>query len=202
MDISSIQNVTAASVTTSEKTAGTRKEKDQTTKAPETGVIYEKSSDAQNSTGAVKNKTKSNAAIVAQLKADQEARSKQLTDLVSQMLSKQGATLGKADDMWKFLAKGDFTVTPEVKAQAQADIAEDGYWGVEQTSDRIVSFARALSNDNPEYADKLIAAFKKGFDQATKAWGQKLPDISQRTYDAVLEKFDKWVNESKTSNEN
>ncbi|MDY5884395.1 MAG: hypothetical protein SPJ65_13885 [Roseburia sp.] len=202
MDISSIQNVTAASVTTSEKTAVTKKEKDQTTKVPETGVIYEKSSDAKNSTGVVKNKTKSNAAIVAQLKADQEARSKQLTDLVSQMLSKQGVTLGKADDMWKFLAKGDFTVTPEVKAQAQADIAEDGYWGVEQTSDRIVSFAKALSNDNPEYADKLIAAFKKGFDQATKAWGQKLPDISQRTYDAVLEKFDKWVNESKTSDEN
>ena len=202
MDISSIQNVTAASVTTSEKTAVTKKEKAQTTKVPETGVIYEKSSDAKNSTGVVKNKTKSNPAIVAQLKAAQEARSKQLTDLVSQMLSKQGATLGKADDMWKFLAKGDFTVSPEVKAQAQADIAEDGYWGVEQTSDRIVSFAKALSNDNPEYADKLIAAFKKGFDQATKAWGQKLPDISQRTYDAVLEKFDKWVNESKTSDEN
>ena len=27
-----------------------------------------------------------------------------------------------------------------------------------------------------------------------KSWGQDLPDISQRTYDAVVEKFNKWKN--------
>jgi hypothetical protein len=37
-------------------------------------------------------------------------------------------------------------------------------------------------------------AFKKGFEQATGTWGKELPEISQRTYDAVLEKFDKWAN--------
>ena len=54
-------------------------------------------------------------------------------------MSKQAATFGQATDIWKFLAKGDFTVDAETKAKAQKDIAEDGYWGVEQTSDRIVS---------------------------------------------------------------
>ena len=34
-------------------------------------------------------------------------------------------------------------------------------------------------------------AFKKGYKQAEKQWGGKLPDISKRTYDAVMEKFDK-----------
>ena len=63
--------------------------------------------------------------------------------------------------MWSFLADGNFTVDEETQKQAQADIAEDGYWGVEQTSDRILDFAKALSGNDPEKADLLIDAFKK-----------------------------------------
>ena len=85
-------------------------------------------------------------------------------------------------------------MSAEVKAQAQADIAEDGYWGVEQTSDRIVEFAKALSGGDTSKADELLEAFKKGYQQATGAWGSKLPDISSRTYDAVVKKFDAWKN--------
>lgn len=110
------------------------------------------------------------------------------------MMTKQGTAIGNADSMWRFLAGGNFTVSPEVAAQAQADIADDGYWGVEQTSDRILDFAKALSGSNPDKADELLEAFKKGFGQATKSWGSKLPDISQRTYDAVIKKFDAWKN--------
>ena len=39
-------------------------------------------------------------------------------------------------------------------------------------------------------------AFKKGYKQAEETWGGKLPDISQRTYDAVMEKFDKMAQEA------
>ena len=113
------------------------------------------------------------------------------------MMTKQGTAIANADSMWSFLADGNFTVDEETQKQAQADIAEDGYWGVEQTSDRILDFAKALSGNDPEKADLLIDAFKKGFEDATKSWGKDLPDISQRTYDAVLEKFDKWKNGSK-----
>ena len=118
--------------------------------------------------------------------------------MVEQMMTKQGKKIGQADDIWSFLASGKYNVSPEVRAQAQKDIADDGYWGVEQTSDRILDFAKALSGNDPEKADLLIDAFKKGFEDATKSWGKDLPDISQRTYDAVLEKFDKWKNGSTT----
>ena len=70
-------------------------------------------------------------------------------------------------------------------------MAEDGYWGVEQTSDRIVKYATALSGGDPEKLDTMISAFEKGFQEATKSWGGTLPDISQRTREAVLDKFDK-----------
>lgn len=54
------------------------------------------------------------------------------------MMTKQGTAIANADSMWSFLADGNFTVDEETQKQAQADIAEDGYWGVEQTSDRIL----------------------------------------------------------------
>ena len=38
----------------------------------------------------------------------------------------------------------------------------------------------------------MIAAIKKGFDQAAKAWGGKLPDICQKTIDAATKKMEDW----------
>ena len=132
----------------------------------------------------------SNASIVAQLKADQETRMAQMQSLVTKMFSKQGITIGTADDMWKALAGGNFTADADTIAQAKEDISENGYWGVKQTSERIFSFAQALAGDDEEKMTKMKEAFEKGFKEATKTWGKKLPDISQNTRDAVLKKFD------------
>ncbi len=169
-------------------------DKTTTTDKTETGVVYEKSSQTDKNTVTKKTDYK----MVEKLKADAKQRTSQLRSLVEKMMTKQGTAIANADSMWSFLADGNFTVDEETQKQAQADIAEDGYWGVEQTSDRILDFAKALSGNDPEKADLLIDAFKKGFDDATKSWGKDLPDISKRTYDAVLEKFDKWKNGSTT----
>ena len=99
--------------------------------------------------------------------------------------------------MWKILASGNFTVDRATALQAQKDIADDGYWGVEQTSDRILSFAEALSGGDPEKMEKMRAAFIKGYKQATGAWGRDLPDISSKTYDAVMKKFDDYASKNK-----
>lgn len=192
MAINSITNSVAAqqaSTYTATKTDYTEKKSESSTKT-DTGVVYEKSSDQ--TSGTVTKKT--DYALINKLKADAEERTSQLRSLVEKMMTKQGVAIGTADSMWSFLAKGDFTVDEATRAQAQADIADDGYWGVDQTSDRILDFAKALSGNDPEKADLLLDAFKKGFKEATKSWGQDLPDISQRTYDAVVEKFNKWKN--------
>ena len=199
MDMNAISKVTSAASTTT--AAATKKAAEETqaskttTKAEELGVIYEKSTDTEKVTS-----TKDNSAIIAKLKADAEERTSQLRSIVEQLITKQGTAFGKAtdDDMWKFLAKGEFTVSADVKAQAEADIAEGGYWSVEETSDRILDFAKALAGDDPEKADELLEAFKEGFKQATETWGDELPEISQKTYDAVLEKFEAWKNEGTT----
>lgn len=194
--MSTINNVgsTTAAYTAYESKAAAAKEstdkKAESSNKNDTGVVYEKGSAAKTSGY---NKT-NNAAIVQKMKADAEQRTSQLRSLVEQMMSQQGAKIGQADSIWSFLAKGNFTVSAAAKAQAQADIAEDGYWGVNQTSDRIVDFAKALSGGDASKADELLEAFKKGYKQATGAWGKSLPDISSRTYDAVVEKFDEWKN--------
>ncbi|SDB17997.1 hypothetical protein [Eubacterium oxidoreducens] len=158
-------------------------------------------SKATTSESSVKQTTTSTdrSAIVNQLKSDSEARNNQLISYVQQMMQQQGATIGNADSVWRFLASGDYTVSEAAQKQAQELISEDGYYGIEQTSDRIVEFAKALSGGDASYAEELLDAFKKGFKEATKSWGQELPEISQKTYDAVLEKFSSWMNGDDTT---
>ena len=105
------------------------------------------------------------------MKADTANRTNQLRSMVEQMMTKQGKKIGQADDIWSFLASGKFTVDPATKLQAQQDIAEDGYYGVEQTASRIFDFASALAGDDEEAMKKMQAAFEKGFAQAEKTWG-------------------------------
>lgn len=165
-----------------------------TTTAADSGVVYEPSK--QEAVNSTKQTYKPNTELINKLKADAEERTAQLRSLVEKLILGQGNTIGTADDIWSFLRKGDFTVDAQTRAQAQADIAEDGYWGVEQTSDRIVDFAKALTGGDPSKIEEMREAFQKGFDQATKTWGGKLPDISQKTYEATMAKFDQWLAES------
>ena len=129
-------------------------------------------------------------ALVDQLKTELEQRQLQFLNTVKDMLTKQGKAVS-GDGIWKVIASGDYTVDDATRAEAQKNIAEDGYWGVEQTSDRIVKYATALSGGDPEKLDTMIAAFEKGYKAAEKAWGGALPGIAQQTRTAVLEKFDK-----------
>ncbi|MCR5515764.1 MAG: hypothetical protein K6F41_04820 [Lachnospira sp.] len=140
-----------------------------------------------------------NPELVEQLKADLEARTSQMQSLVTQMFQKQGIAIGSADDMWKQLASGNFTVDEATRKQAEEDISEDGYWGVKQTSERIFSFAKALAGDDVETMKKMQAAVEKGFKAATKTWGKELPDISNQTLDAVNTMFEDYYNSKSES---
>ena len=144
----------------------------------ESGVVYDKSdksSDTGKATYSVnKMSAEDRAALVKQLKADQESRQQQLISIVQKMMTGQAATSSVAngtnsDDIWKFLAKGDFTVDAATKAQAQKDISEDGYYGVKQTSERLFDFASALAGDDVEKMKKMQTAMQKGFKQIGRA---------------------------------
>ena len=160
-------------------------------------ATYEKGSIEPKATYSINKMSKEErAALVNQLKADAEQRQSQFLDIVRKTISGQAGAFGKANDdsIWRTLASGNFTVDAATKAQAQKDIGEDGYWGVKQTSQRLFDFASALAGDDPEKMKKMQDAMGKGFKQATKSWGGKLPGISQDTLAAANKLFDDYYN--------
>ncbi len=187
----SVTDNVKADTKAAETTASKETSKSEETSADK-GVVYE-----QSSATTAKATYKPDTNMINKMKADADARTAQLRSLVEKMMTGQATAYGKANDIWSFLRSGNYTVDAATKAQAQADIAEDGYWGVNQTSDRIIDFAKALTGGDPDKIEDMRAAFEKGFKKAGKTWGGDLPDISQRTYDAVMEKFDKMAEEAK-----
>ena len=199
MDINAI---TSSTVMTGNKTYSkeTSDSKKADQKAKQEADCFEKS--AKPSTDSTKQIYKRNPDVIKKLQADLENRKKQLEDLISTTLHGQANASMKLCDIFEKIKDGTFSVDPKVVEQAKKDVADDGYWGVEQTSDRFVEFAKAISGGDPEKADLLMDAVRKGFEQATKAWGGELPDICQRTIDATAKKFDEWKNSKNTSDSN
>ena len=128
---------------------------------------------------------------IERLKAEADERFAQLKGIVEKLLLKQGGTFDVSNGLAS--AYRSLGVDPETQAQAQADIAEDGYWGVEQTSDRILDFAKALAGTDPDMAEKMLEAIKEGFKQAGEAWGEDLPELCQDTMKASLQKVEDWI---------
>jgi hypothetical protein len=122
-----------------------------------------------------------------QLAAGDEARYEMLRTLVANLLNEQGINTKIA------VGNSDIdiaTITPE---EAQELVSEDGYFGVDQTSERIFQFAVGIAGGDPSRIDAIKEGIDKGFAEAKKAFGGWLPDISYETYDAVMQKLDDWV---------
>ncbi len=165
-------------------------------KAEESAAVYEKSETTKKATYDNKN-PKVDQATIDKLKADAEARYASLASLVEKCLTKQGETYQFAtlSDLMKGVVEGKVEVDPEVVEQAKKDVAEDGYWGVEQTAERIVSFAKALTGGDASKLEEMRSAIDKGFGEAEKIWGDELPEISAKTRDRINEMLDEWASE-------
>lgn len=164
-------------------------------KVAEEAAVYEKSTSESKATYKInKMSSEDRAAIVAQMKQDMIDRQSQLTDLVKQMFSKQADANNLSSlfspDMLKKVSKADIE-------QAQKDVAEDGYWGVKQTSQRMFDFASALAGDDVDKMKEMQKAMEKGYKLATKAWGKELPSISKDTLDAANKLFEEYYDSKK-----
>ena len=167
----------------------------ETVRAPaeDVAVVYEPGASAADPAG----KTYSqDTKAIAKLKADAEKRSGQLKSLVEQLLLKQGYKFTDSTNIYALLREGKVDVDPETAAKAQEEISENGYWGVEQTSERLFSFATSLAGGDPARAQEMKDAFIAGYKEAEKAWGGELPEISRKTYEATIKKFDEWIGDT------
>lgn len=88
-------------------------------------------------------------------------------------------------------------VDESTRLSAQQDISQDGFWGVKQTSERLVQFAKALAGGDKSKLGAIKAAVEKGFSKAEAAWGGALPEICAQTKEATLKTLDEWADEAK-----
>ena len=78
-------------------------------------------------------------------------------------------------------------------------ISEDGFFGVEQTSQRVADFVFSFSGEDTELLEKGREGIVKGFEEAEKLWGGELPEISYDTQARTLELIDKKIEELKNN---
>ncbi|MCL1806110.1 MAG: hypothetical protein FWG31_00225 [Oscillospiraceae bacterium] len=176
-------------------------------------AVFEKSAAA-----AEKVTYKRDNAAVAEIHAKDKAYIQNLQNVVTMMLEQlntnQLASSGskflqpidpsKVDSYWDLLIdNGDGTfswhpdISPEMQdsliAKAKEDIGENGYYGVKQTSQRILDFAKAVTGGDPSKIGLMREYIQKGFDEVEKMFGGKLPEISYQTLKAVMDGLDEWA---------
>lgn len=199
MDVSSVNNSTstyAANASTDavkEEAAAKSKASEEAAKEKEEGVVFEKSTAKKTDSA---NQIYNRDSIVAKLKADQQSRIDSMNSLVRKLLGSQAKKfdLANSDNLANTFREVAGKADAKTIAEAKASIGEDGYWGVNQTSDRLVSMAIALSGGDSSKADEMLSAIEKGYKQATKAWGEDLPQICQDTMEATRQKMNDWKN--------
>ncbi len=115
-----------------------------------------------------------------------------------EMLRKLVTTMLKEQGIDYTIATGSSTIDMSNISQEEAQglIADDGYFGIEQTSDRIVHFAIAAAGGDTSKLDAIKEGVRTGFSEALEVFGGWLPDISYDTIDAVMEKLDAWADEA------
>ena len=161
---------------------------------------------------------------LAQISAADKAYIQNLQNLVSELLnqagrggasngqggftaSSGGIDPGRVQSYWDLLVDngdGTFSFDPSLSvedqerliAKAQEDIGENGYYGVKQTSERILDYAKAITGGDPSKIEQMREMAQKAFDSVRDLMGGELPEISQQTYDAVMKGFDEWAAEA------
>ena len=128
----------------------------------------------------------------------EEQRAAAMQSMIQEMLGQQAKAAGlKFFGPDKTLSLSD--ITQEDIDEAKASIEDGGYWSVDSVAGRIMDMAKLLAGDDPSKLATLKDSIIKGFQGAMGALGKKdmseMPDITSRTYDEVMKRFDDWSNE-------
>lgn len=124
---------------------------------------------------------------LAKMIDESDRKAQAVIDLIRPLVEQQGLNLAK-------VAAGEqqLSADPATIEAAKVAIADGGEFSVEKTSERILGFAKAMIGADPSKMESIRAAVEKGFEQAQEMLGGSLPDISQKTRDAVRAGFDQW----------
>ena len=190
VDIQSSTNIDLVKVKELSKEKDEDKEKNSTN---EPAAIFEK-------TGKIKQGDftyKIDMDVINRMKSEMENQMLLFQNMMKDVIVKQGYTV---EEVLSALERGEnpeITIDDETKQEAQQLISEDGYWGIKETSTRILDFAKEVAGGDVSKLAEIKKGIEKGFKDAEKVFGGSLPDISYKTYDTVMKGFKEWEEEMK-----
>ena len=85
---------------------------------------------------------------------------------------------------------GNTPISELSSAEATALIQEDGYFGIDKTSQRIIDFVLKGAGNDVERLKAGREGVLRGFSEAGKAWGGDLPDMSYKTIEKTIKILD------------
>ena len=133
--------------------------------------------------------------------AREAAKHAGLSRLIESLFGLQAAQGGKSGSQVSASASQQNSDAASTETRGQAEdateyrqvISEDGYWGVTQTSQRIIKLVISLSGGDTFKLETLKGAIQKGFEGAEHSWGKALPGICRQTMDTALDGLDEWA---------
>jgi len=79
--------------------------------------------------------------------------------------------------------------------EASALIKDDGYFGIDKTSKRIIDFVIKGAGEDIDRLKAGREGVLKGFNEAKKAWGGELPDLCCKTIENTIKALDERISE-------
>ena len=76
-------------------------------------------------------------------------------------------------------------------------IGDDGFFGIDKTSQRVADFVFNFAGDDLDILEKGREGIVQGFEEAEEMWGGELPEISYKTQAKTLELIDAKIAELK-----
>lgn len=70
--------------------------------------------------------------------------------------------------------------------EASSLISDSGFFGIKNTANRVADFVIKGAGDSLDMLKAGLEGVKRGYEEAQKAWGSTLPEISQKTQELTL----------------
>jgi len=120
-----------------------------------------------------------------------------LADYMAKVTSESKTTFGTQADTFTLADIGykGKPIGQLSQDEAKALVADDGFFGIPQTSARIADFVIQGAGDDLSKLQAGRSGMLQGFSEAEKLWGGKLPEISYTTMQKALEKVDARIKE-------
>ncbi|NHZ65350.1 hypothetical protein [Massilia genomosp. 1] len=127
------------------------------------------------------------------LLAESDRQAQEVINLILPAVEQQGLNLAKVVS-----GEQKLTADPATIAEAKAATGDEGEFSVAKVSGRILDFAKAAIGDDPSKLASIRAAVEQGFDDAAKALGGTLPELSEKTRSTIMAAFDSWADDGST----